>query len=261
MSYQFEQVPQYPHLAGKVAVVTGGSHGIGSVTCRILAANDVKVVVNGRDRDAIDTVVAKIRSEGGTAMGVAADCTDFAAIERMREQVERELGPVSLLATFAGGPAIPAPTLQLTEEQWRSVVDSNLTATFLTLKSFVPGMIERRSGSVVTISSSGGRILEMGASAPYVAAKAGIQMLSRRLAGEVGEYGVRVNCVAPASILTERVQRLMPEAQQQQAAASYPLRRMGKPEDVALAILFLASDASSWLTGVTLDVAGGRVML
>jgi 3-oxoacyl-[acyl-carrier protein] reductase len=122
-------------------------------------------------------------------------------------------------------------------------------------------MIERRSGSVVTISSSGGRILEMGASAPYVAAKAGIQMLSRRLAGEVGEYGVRVNCVAPASILTERVQRLMPEAQQQQAAASYPLRRMGKPEDVALAILFLASDASSWLTGVTLDVAGGRVML
>ncbi|HEV8190177.1 MAG TPA: SDR family NAD(P)-dependent oxidoreductase, partial [Ktedonobacterales bacterium] len=261
MSYHFDQIPQYPDLAGKVAVVTGGSHGIGSVTCRILAANDAKVVVNGRDRDAIDTVVAKIRSEGGTAIGVAADCADVAAIERMRQQVEQELGPVNVLATFAGGPAIPAPTLQLTAEQWRSVVDSNLTATFLTLKSFVPGMIERQSGSVVTISSSGGRIPEMGAPAPYVAAKAGIQMLSRRLAGEVGEYGVRINCVAPASILTERVQRLMPEAQQQQAAASYPLRRLGKPEDVALAILFLASDASSWLTGVTLDVAGGRVML
>jgi 3-oxoacyl-[acyl-carrier protein] reductase len=254
-------VPQYPDLAGKVAVVTGGSRGIGAVTCRILAANDVRVAVNGRDRSAIETVVARIRTEGGTAIGVEADCTDFAAVERMRQRVEQELGPVDVLATFAGGPGVPTPMVQLTVEQWRSVVESNLTATFLTAKSFLPGMIERRRGSIITISSSAGRLPERGAPTPYAAAKAGIQAFSRYVAAEVGEHGVRVNCLAPASILTERIQRLMPEAQQQQAAASFPLRRLGRPEDVALAVLFLASDASSWLTGVTLDVAGGRVML
>src|SRR5581483_2726168 len=93
MSYQLDQVPQYPDLAGKVAVVTGGSRGIGAVTCRILAANDVRVAVNGRDHSAIETVVARIRSEGGNALGVEADCTDFAAVEHMRQRVEQELGP------------------------------------------------------------------------------------------------------------------------------------------------------------------------
>src|SRR5262249_39960787 len=139
--------------------------------------------------------------------------------------------------------------------------DRNLTATFLTIKSFLLGMMARRAGSIITISSSAGRLLELGASVPCSAAKAGIQMLSRRVAAEAGAYSVRVNCIAPATILTERLQRLMPEAQQQQAAASFPVRRLGKPEDVALALLSLAADACSWLTGITLDVAGGRVML
>jgi 3-oxoacyl-[acyl-carrier protein] reductase len=259
----FDRVPHYPDLAGKVAVVTGGSRGIGAAACQLLAANDVSVAVHGRDRPAIDTVVAAIRAAGGQAIGIEADCTDFAAVERMRQRVERELGPVAVLATFAGGPGpgTPAPTVQLTEEQWRAVVEGNLTATFLTIKSFLPGMLERRAGAIITISSSSGRLLERGAPTPYAAAKAGIQMLSRRVAAEAGEYGVRVNCIAPATILTERLGRLMPEAQQQQAAASFPLRRLGKPEDVALAVLFLAAEASSWLTGITLDVAGGRVML
>lgn len=256
-----ENVPTYPDLAGKVAVVTGGSGGIGSATCRLLAANGARVAVHGRDEDRIGAVVDEVGSDGGKAIGIAADVTDFAAIERMRLRVEEELGPVEVLAAFAasGGP-LPGPTVEITEEGWRSAIDGNLTSAFLTLKSFLPGMIERGGGSIITMASSAARF-PTGAPAPYAAAKAGVIMLSRQVANEVGKHGVRVNCLAPHTVLTERVQRFMPEEQQRQMAAAMPLGRLGTPEDVALAALFLASDSSSWITGVTLDVAGGRTIV
>ena len=266
MSTQTEErgaaaIPSYPDLADKVAVVTGGSGGIGAATCRLLARNGARVAVNGRDEAKIGAVVGGIQADGGQAIGVAADVTDFAAIERMRQRVEQELGPVEVLAAFAasGGPP-PGPTALITEEEWRSAIEGNLTSTFLTLKSYLPGMIERGSGSIVTMASSAGRVPTPAPTA-YAAAKAGVVMLSRQVAREAGEHGVRVNCLAPDSVLTERTRRLMPEDQQQQWAASFPLGRMGTPEDVALATLFLASECSSWLTGVTLDVAGGKIML
>jgi 3-oxoacyl-[acyl-carrier protein] reductase len=251
--------PTYTDLAGKVAVVTGGSGGIGAATCRMLAANGMKVVVNGRDEAKIGAVVDAIRSADGEAIGVAADCTDFAAVERMRKQAEEELGPIGVVAAFAGGGrARPGPVEHTTEEEWRSTVDANLTATFLTLKSFLPGMIERGGGSFVTMASSAARF-PTGAPAPYAAAKAGVIMLTRQVANEAGNHGVRVNCLAPHTVLVERTRRFMSEEQQRRIAAEIPLRRLGTPEDVALATLFLASESSSWITGVTLDVAGGKV--
>jgi 3-oxoacyl-[acyl-carrier protein] reductase len=254
-------VPTYPDLAGKVAVVTGGSGGIGAATCRLLAANGVKVAVNGRRQAAIDTVVGEIRSSGGQAIGVSADCTDFAAIERMRQQVEQELGSVDVLAAFvAGGRARPGPTEQTTEEDWRSTIDGTLTATFLTVKSFLPSMIARRRGAIVTMASSAGRTPTTGPNAAYAAAKAGVVMFSRHVANEVGKHGVRVNCLSPSTILTGSLQQLIPEARQQEMTALHPLGRLGTPEDVALATLFLASESAAWLTGITLDVAGGLIM-
>jgi 3-oxoacyl-[acyl-carrier protein] reductase len=253
------KVPTYSDLAGKVAVVTGGSGGIGAATCKVLASNGVKVAVNGREGAKIHSVVDEIRSAGGEALGVAADCTDLAAIERMRKQTEEELGPVEVVAAFAGGGrARPGALAQTTEEEWHSTVDANLTATFLTLKSFLPGMIERGGGSIVTMASSAARF-PTGAPAPYAAAKAGVIMLTRQVANEVGTYGVRVNCLAPHTVLVERTRRFMTEEQQRRIAAEIPLGRLGTPEDVALAALFLASESSSWITGVTLDVAGGKV--
>jgi 3-oxoacyl-[acyl-carrier protein] reductase len=252
-------VPTYPDLAGKVAVVTGGSGGIGAATCRLLAANGAKVAVNGRDEAKIGAVVDAIRSMGGEALGVAADCTDLAAVERMREQTEAELGPVGIVAAFAGGGrARPGPLAQTTEEEWHSTVDANLTATFLTLKSFLPGMIGRRGGSIVTMASSAARF-PTGAPAPYAAAKAGVIVLTSQVADEVGSHNVRVNCLAPHTVLVERTRRFMPEEHQLRIAAEIPLRRLGNPEDVALATIFLASESASWITGVTLDVAGGKV--
>jgi 3-oxoacyl-[acyl-carrier protein] reductase len=197
-------IPTYPDLAGKVAVVTGGSGGIGAATCRLLAANGASVAVHGRDEAKIDAVVDEIVSDGGRAIGVTAEATDFAAIERMRSRVEEDLGPVEVLAAFAasGGP-LPGPTVEITEEGWRSAVDGNLTSAFLTLKSFLRGMIEHGIGSIVTMASSAGRVPTQAPTA-YSAAKAGVVMLSRQVANEVGEHGVRVNCLAPDSILTER---------------------------------------------------------
>jgi len=253
-------IPTYPDLDGKVAVVTGGSGGIGAATSRLLAANGTRVGVNGRDEAAIDAVVAGIRDQGGQAVGAAADVTSFAAIEGMRGRVEGELGPADVLVAFAGGGiARPGPTVGMGEEEWRSTVDANLTATFLTVRSFLPGMIERGGGSIVLMASSAARF-PTSAPAPYAAAKAGVIMLCRHLADEVGEHGVRVNCLAPHTILTERIRRVMPEERRRQIEAQSPLGRLGTPEDVGLATLFLASDASAWITGVTLDVAGGGVM-
>jgi 3-oxoacyl-[acyl-carrier protein] reductase len=122
-------------------------------------------------------------------------------------------------------------------------------------------MIERRRGVIVTMASNAGRLLDMKLTASYAAAKAGIAMLTRHVALEVGRHGVRVNCVAPATVRSERVDRIMSPERQAQVAAMSPLGRMGIPEDVAAVTVFLASESAGWLTGVTVDVAGGRVML
>jgi 3-oxoacyl-[acyl-carrier protein] reductase len=253
--------PTFPDLAGKVAVVTGGSKGIGAATSRMLAENRVRVAVNGRDQAGIDRVVAGLLESGATAIGVSADCTRFAEIERMRDQVEAELGPADILVAFAGGFATFSPVHETSEEEWNAVVESNLTATFLTIKSFLPGMIDRRRGAIVTMASNAGRFLDMKLTASYAAAKAGIVMLTRHVAMEVGQHGVRVNCVAPATVRSERVDRIMSPERRAEVARMSPLGRMGVPDDVAAATLFLASEAASWMTGVTIDVAGGRIML
>jgi 3-oxoacyl-[acyl-carrier protein] reductase len=255
------QIPTYPDLAGKVAVVTGGSKGIGAATCRLLGGQGASVVVNGRDQGAIDSLVGEITRGGGRAMGMVADCLDLNAIERMRERVEEQFGPADVLIAYAGGFAAYSPAHLIEEAEWRAVVDANLTTTFLTVKSFLPGMIQRRRGSIITMASNAARFLDILTTAPYAAAKAGIMMFSRHVAKEVGPHGVRVNCIAPATVLSDRIRKLMSEDRLAEVAALSPLGRMGIPEDVALATLFLASDSSSWLTGVTLDVAGGRIML
>jgi len=135
------------------------------------------------------------------------------------------------------------------------------TETFLTIKSFLPGMKERKAGSVITISSSAGRKPHPNAPIPYSAAKAGIQILTQDVAAQVGPYGVRVNCIAPETILTERNQQRIPEERIQSLIDMHPIKRLGTPKDVVHAAVFLASDEARWITGVILDVAGGAVMV
>src|SRR5450759_3811617 len=249
-------------LPGKVALVTGSSRGIGAAIATLFAREGAKVVVHGRDTAAMSAVAAGIRQAGGCAMQVTGDATRHADLEAMRGRVEQELGPVDLLVANAGGsPTRPGPVEQTSEEDWRAAVDGNLTATFLTIKCFLPGMKERKSGGIITMSSAAARRPHPGSPVPYAAAKAGIQILTQDVAAQAGPYGVRVNCIAPETILTERNTRQIPAAQQEALAGTHPLRRLGTPEDVARAALYLASDDAAWITGIVLDVAGGAVMV
>ena len=253
--------PTFPDLAGKVAVVTGGSRGIGAATARMLAANGARVAVSARGQAGVDATVERLRARGAEAVGVSADCGDAAGVERLRERVEAELSPADVLIAFAGGFGSFARVQETTEAEWRAVIDGNLTATFLTVKAFLPGMLERRRGAIVTMASNAGRFLDMPLTSSYAAAKAGIVMFTRHLALEAAPQGVRANCVAPATVLSERVARLLSPERQAEVARMSPLGRMGVPDDVAVVACFLASDATSWMTGVTVDIAGGRIML
>jgi 3-oxoacyl-[acyl-carrier protein] reductase len=248
-------------LDGQVALVTGSSRGIGQAIAEEFARQGSAVVVHGRDADAVRCVESSIKDAGGTAMSLIADVTDFEQIEAMRQTIEDSFGPVDILVANAGGnPTPPAPLEDIPEDGWRATIDANLLATFLTLKSFLPGMKERRRGNIITITSAAGRRPSAQSPIPYGAAKAGIGLLTQDVAAQVGPFGIRANSIAPETILTERNQERIPRAQQESLADMHPLKRLGTPQDVANAAVFLASDKASWITGLILDVAGGAVM-
>ena len=242
-------------LKDKTALVTGSSRGIGAAIARLFARQCAKVVVHGRDGAALSAVRGEIEHAGGRAMHLVADMTKFSDIEAMRCQIEQELGPIDILVANAGGGFTKPGPLELTsEDEWRASLDGNLTATFLTIKTF-------RAGNIITISSAAARRPHAGSPIPYAAAKGGVEILTQDLAVQVGPYGIRANCIAPETILTERNKQRIPEAQQEALINLHPIRRLGTPEDVADAALYLASDNARWITGIVLDVAGGAVMV
>jgi 3-oxoacyl-[acyl-carrier protein] reductase len=249
-------------LAGKVALVTGSSRGIGAAIAKRFAREGARVVVHGRDKTALSAVVGEIEQNGGKAIHVTADVTKFAEIETMRGEVERELGPIDILVANAGGSfTAPGALEEITEEGWRASIDGNLTATFLTIKSILPGMKARKAGNIITISSAAARRPYPQSPIPYAAAKAGIQILTQVIAAQAGPSGVRVNCIAPETILTERNSARIPDAQKKTLLDMHPIKRLGMPDDVAGAALFLASEDAGWISGIILDVAGGSVMV
>jgi 3-oxoacyl-[acyl-carrier protein] reductase len=249
-------------LNDKVALVTGSSRGIGAAIARLFAQQGAKVALHGRDTAALSAVRADIERAGGTAMHAVADVTRFSEIEAIRHKIEQELGPIEILVANAGGSfTMPGPLEQIREEGWHASLDGNLTATFLTLKSILPGLKERKAGNIITLSPAAGRRPHPMAPIPYSAAKTGIQILTQDLAAQAGPFGIRANCIAPETILTERNRQRIPGAQQHALRDLHPIKRLGTPEDVARAALFLASDDSAWITGVVLDVACGAVMV
>ncbi len=251
---------RFSDLKDRVVVVTGGSRGIGAATARRFGENRARVVVSGRDQAAIDDVVAAIKWEGGKAIGVAADVTSADQLTELRRRTEFEFGPADVLIAFAGGSGEPIPTADLTEDRWRAAVDSNLTATYLTVTAFLGGMTDRKQGAIVTMASAAAR-QPARSNIAYAAAKAGVIAFTRHLATEVGPCGVRVNCIAPSAIVNDRMRAAMSEGAMDALGQSFPLRRVGQPADVAEAALYLSSASAGWVTGVVLDIAGGKIMV
>jgi 3-oxoacyl-[acyl-carrier protein] reductase len=250
----------YPDLAGKTAIVTGGSRGIGAATAAAFAANGVAVAVIGRDETALSAVTAGIQERGGRAIWVATDCTVPADLARTADTVAASLGSVDVVAAFAGGNGMPVPTESESPDHWREIIETDLNSVFYTVRAVLPVMIEHGRGAIVTMSSAAARQAAHSAAA-YAAAKAGVIAFTRHLAGEMAPHGIRVNCVAPSATENDKMRTWMSAEQRAALGASFPLRRLGQPDDVAAAALFLASEASGWITGVTLDVAGGKIMV
>jgi 3-oxoacyl-[acyl-carrier protein] reductase len=249
-------------LQDRIALVTGSSRGIGAAIATLFANEGARVVVHGRDADAVETVRNQIAMAGGQAMSCIADLTHYQENEEVRERIEHVHGPVDILVANAGGSTSrPSPFEEISEEAWRTALDSNLTATFLTIKCFLPGMKERGRGTIITMSSAAARRPTPSSPIAYAVAKAGIELLTKDVAAQAGPYGVRVNCIAPETIMTETNQQQIPEHVQESLRETHPIRRLGTPEDVAQTTLFLASDSAEWITGIVVDVAGGSVLV
>jgi 3-oxoacyl-[acyl-carrier protein] reductase len=242
-------------LEGRVALVTGGSRGIGAAVCAELAAAGAEVVVNyASSADAAEAVCAGIRDAGGTATAVAGDVSTPEGAAALVSQVESEVGPIAILVCNAG---ITRDNLimKLSDDDWRAVVDTNLGGAFFTCRAVARPMLKRRAGAIVTMSSVVGVHGNAGQT-NYAASKAGLIGLTKALAKELGGRGIRVNAIAPGYISTELTDAL-PEAAREAILGQTPLGRLGDPADVARAVRFLVSDAAAFVTGDVLAVDGG----
>lgn len=251
-----------PSFAGKVALVTGGSHGIGAATARLLAARGAAVAVNyRRSSDAAQDLVRELTAGGARAIAVGADVTDEAKTRRMVNQVEDELGPIDVLILNAAGfsELQIAPTLKLPYDHLEETVLAQMRAFLYPVYAAAPLMAARGGGSIVVV----GAVASRRPSPRFMTiamAKGAVDAGLRTLAAELGPQGIRVNGVAPGLILTRNSEG-MPEEAIAAAAQRAAIRRNGRPEDVAKVIAFLASDQADYLTGAYLLLDGGTAML
>jgi len=242
-------------LEGKVAVVTGGSRGIGRAIALALAGEGAAVAVNYRERaDAAADVVAAIEGAGGKALAVQADVRDADAVKALMKTAKAELGGVGILVNNAG--VLRDNYLAfMSEAQWDEVVDTSLKAAFLCTKAASRAMMSARSGRIINISSDAALVGDM-QRANYCAAKAGLLGLTRAAARELAPYGVTVNAIAPGIIETDMTADMAGD-KRETLLGLIPLGAFGQPEDVAAMALFLASDAARYVTGQVFPVDGG----
>ncbi len=243
-------------LQGKVAIITGAARGIGFEIARLFAREGAYVVLV--DRSGAEKAAESLKSQHYDAIACPLDITDSEAVHSAVEAVASARARIDILVNNAGIIA-RGTVLDLTREQWLQVMDVNVNGNFYFCKAVVPFMIRQRSGTIINITSIAGKMGDITAAPVYGTSKGAINTLTKSLARQLAEYGIRVNAVAPHAIETD-MSADWSEEKRQEVIAAIPLKRMGKPEEVAQAALFLASERSSFITGEILNVNGGQLM-
>lgn len=246
-------------LTGKVAVITGSSRGIGKASAIALAEHGARVVISSRKQDACDTVAAEINAAygEGRAIAIAASISDKAALQRLVDRTRAAWGRIDVLVCNAASNPYYGPLAGISDEQFRKVLDNNILSNHWLIGMVAPEMRERGEGSIVIVSSIGG-LRGSPVIGAYNISKAADFQLARNYAVEYGPDGVRVNCIAPGLIRTDFARALWEDPERIRAAnEAVPLRRIGEPDEIAGAVVFLATDASRFMTGQAMVIDGG----
>lgn len=246
-------------LTGKVAIVTGSTRGIGKASAEALADHGAKVVISSRKQDACDEVAAAINAKhgDGTAIAVAASISDKAALQHLVDETRRAFGRIDILVCNAASNPYYGPLAGIEDDQFRKILDNNIVSNHWLIQMTAPEMRERKDGAIVIISSIGG-LRGSPVIGAYNVSKAADFQLARNYAVEYGPDNVRVNCIAPGLIKTDFARALWEDpAAEKRVNQGTPLRRLGEPEDIAGAVVYLASPAGRYMTGQAMVVDGG----
>jgi NAD(P)-dependent dehydrogenase (short-subunit alcohol dehydrogenase family) len=246
-------------LADKVTIVTGGGTGIGAAIARTFAHEGAKVTITGRRKELLDEVADQIAAAGGHALAVPSSVTDEADVQRAVQATLATFGRADILVNNAGNLSHAGPLHETSDEIWDNVMDVFLKSVFRFSRAVIPHMQRQGGGSIVNIGSVLGLKAALAFPVhPYAVAKAGVAMLTKTIAVHYAKDGIRCNCVAPALTETPMIEsRLKDAAVRRTMEAQYPLGRLGRPDDIAQAVLYLASDDAAWTTGTIITVDGG----
>ena len=247
-------------LQGKVAIVTGGSRGIGKATADVFAREGATVVICGRKQNTLDEVAGELQGRKGRVVPVACHVGRLEELERLVATTTRDFGKIDILVNNAGTNIAQGPALEMDDGQFDKMVEINLKSAYRLIRLVAPGMSERRSGSIVNIASIAG-VRPQFQSLLYSMTKAALIMMTQSYALELGPAGVRVNAIAPGLVQTVLSEYYWKDEKRfQELMSRQPMRHLGQPSEIAEVALQLASDASSYLTGQTIIVDGGRLL-